>query len=131
MGVIHFAQQFAATIEIVGIGKVGFPVITLLTGKHAICADVHQTGAGCSAQSRQAMRQQRIQRNRLQRIVGIGQLLDETHAIHHQFRPHLGKCANYGIGLFDINTANDVIPQRPLKMSPRRIAPGGAMHGKG
>jgi hypothetical protein len=77
------------------------------------------------------MRQQRVERNRLQYIVGIGQLFDEPDAIYYKFGPYLGKSAYDSIVLFDIDTANDIIPQRPLKMSPRRKASGGAMHGEG
>ena len=131
MRVIDFTQQFAATVEIVGIGKIGFPVTALLAGKHAIRTDMHQAGTGGAAQRRQAMRQKRIERNRLQGIVRIGQLLDQSDAIHDHLGTHPGKSPNDGILLFDINAGDEIIPQGALKMSPRRFAASGAMHRMG
>ena len=70
------------------IGEIRLAVGTLVAREHAVGADMHQARTGELAHRGQAVRHDGVDRDRDQRVVGLGLVLGEAGAVDDDVRPH-------------------------------------------
>ena len=75
MWVIHLAEEFAETIQILGITRIGLAISTFVARKNAIGADMNQTRLCRSANQGDPVRELGVDGDGGQRITADGKLL--------------------------------------------------------
>ena len=124
----YLAKQFGATVE-VGCVRGGFlGVHACLAGKDTVSTDVDQAAASDVAELCQPMGQHGVERNGLERVVGIGYLLDQPDAVDNDVGLDTGKDPHNRVGVLDIDSGEEVWLEPVGKVSPSRLAAGRTNH---
>ena len=69
-GGVHLAEQLGPAVEILASGEVGLRVVSLAAGEHAVGADVDEPGADPAAGEGEPVRQQRVDLQARDRLLG-------------------------------------------------------------
>src|SRR5438477_4700130 len=56
----HFAEEFRASIKVLGVRNIALRIVAARSGENAIGADVNEARAGSTAKIRQSVRQERV-----------------------------------------------------------------------
>ena len=75
------AERLRPPVQVGGVRRIVFPIPAALAIEHAIGADVDQPDAAGRARTRQQVRVQRVDGNRLDGVLGRRQLLDDADAV--------------------------------------------------
>jgi hypothetical protein len=88
---------------------------------------MNQTCPGEGRQSRQAVGQQRVDRQSRQGVIGLRQLLNQSDAVDHHIGAHPAENLDKVIVLLDVNAHMDVRPQGYIEIAKTRRTACGAM----
>jgi hypothetical protein len=79
--VIDFPHELRSSVEILGVRMVAFLIVTGSATEHTISADMDQSGSDKVAEARKPMRQEGIDGNCNEWVLGSAQLLHDTDAV--------------------------------------------------
>src|SRR3546814_329045 len=78
----HLAPALAGAVEVESIGRILLAIVTARAVEDAVGTDVDEPRTGDAAQSRQAMREQRVDRYRVEHAPRARQLLHDADAVY-------------------------------------------------
>ena len=82
VGIIDFAEELGAAVEILGVGRIGFGIVAAAAVENAIGADVEEAGAGVGGELGETVGEKRIDFEAEDGVMSFLELLNDADAVY-------------------------------------------------